>query len=142
MAVLSAAGLTKIADLMTHDPPQRTEFYEIKPNSVDGRLAGRTKIALIDALMHGTSLPYVPGVQYTPDKRILIYSGTPLGAKLDVFFHFKRIQAGLIVYEICPEGELEKLGLAVLLAILAIIVIILTRGRVPGGGPVPVPALT
>src|SRR5262249_37193073 len=141
LAVLSAGGDLKIPDIMTHDPPRRTEFYEIKPNSVTGRLAGTTKVALIDAVMTGFSLPYRPGIQYAPNKRVLLFSGTPLGARLEVFFHFQHIAPGLIVYEICAEGELAKLGLRVLLAILAIIILILLRGRVPGGQPVPVPGV-
>lgn len=141
LAVLSLGGDLKIPDIMTHNPPRRTEFYEIKPNSPDGRLAGTTKVALIDAVMRGFSLPYTPGIQYTPNKRVKIFSGTPLGARLDVFFHFQRIAPGLIVYEICADGELEKLGLAALLAILAVIIVILLKGRVPEGGTIPAPAV-
>ena len=143
LAALSAGGLVKIPDLMTSDAPTRTEFYEIKPNSITGRAAGTVKIAMIDALMVAHSLPYVPGTKFTPNKKIMLFSGTPLGAKLDVFFHFQRIAPALIVYDICAEGDLAKLGLAALLAILAIIIAILIRRGLPGGlpGPIPVPAL-
>jgi hypothetical protein len=119
MAVLSAAGLLKIADIITHDPPFRTEFYEIKPNSVDGVPAGRIKVASIGALMAKFSLPYLPGTQYAPDTKIKIFSGNPLGSRLEIYFHFMWIQPGLIVYEICAEGDLEELGLKVLVAIIA-----------------------
>lgn len=141
LAVLSVGGDLKIPDIMTHNPPRRTEYYEIKPNSLTGRPAGATKVALIAAVMSAFSLPYVPGIQYTPNKKISIFSGTPLGARLDVFFHFQRIAPGLIVYEICAEGELEKLGLAALLAILAVIILIMLKGRAPGGAPIPAPAI-
>jgi hypothetical protein len=142
LANLSVGALLKIPDLMTHDSGIRTEFYEIKPNSITGRVDGSTKIALIEALMIFHSLVYTPGIQYSPNTRIKIFAGTPLGCKLQVFFHFQRIAPGLIVYDICAEGELEKLGLIALLAILAIILAILLRGRVPEGGfePVPIPA--
>src|SRR5262245_53558253 len=41
LLVMSAEfALVKVPDLMTHDPPRRTEFYEIKPNSPDGRFEG------------------------------------------------------------------------------------------------------
>src|SRR5688572_19344146 len=36
---MSSQGGTKVPDLMTHDAPRRTEFYEVKPNSFDGRPA-------------------------------------------------------------------------------------------------------
>ena len=142
LLALSAGGLLKIPDLMTSDAPTRTEFYEIKPNSVDGRFAGSVKIAMIDALLTAHGLPYAPGTKYSPNKRIRIFAGSPLGANIEVFFHFQRIAPALVVYDICVEGELEKLGLAVLLAILAIIIAILLRRGLPGGtpGPVPVPA--
>ena len=143
LLALSAGGLLKIPDMMTSDAPRRTEFYEIKPNSFTGRAAGSVKIAMIDGLMTFHSLPYVPGTQYSPNTRIPIFSGTPLGARLDVFFHFERIAPGLVVYDVCAEGDLAQLGLAVLLAILAIIIAILLRRGLPGGnpGPVPVPTL-
>lgn len=141
LAILSASAAVKVPDIMTHDVPRRTEFYEIKPNSVDGRLAGTTKVALIDALMRAVVLPYRPGIQYAPNKRVMLYSGTPLGKKLQVFFHFESIAPGLIVYELCAEGDLMELGLAVLLAILTIIIIILLKRPLPGGSPAPVPAI-
>lgn len=144
LANLSVGGMLKIPDLMTHDPGTRTEFYEIKPNSISGRLAGSTKLATIDALMIFHSLVYTPGIKYSPNKRINIFSGTPLGYRLDVFFHFQRIAPGLIVYDICAEGDLKELGLAALLAILAIILAIWLRNGLPGGGggfkPVPAAA--
>jgi hypothetical protein len=119
MAVLSAAGLLKIADIITHDPPFRTEFYEIKPNSVDGVPAGRIKVASIGALMAKFPLPYLPGTQYARDTKIKIFTGNPLGSRLEICFHFMWIQPGLIVYEICAEGDLEELGLKGLVAIMA-----------------------
>ncbi len=134
LVVLSAGGLLKIADIITHDPPFRTEFYEIKPNSLDGALAGRTKVASIGALMSRFLLPYLPGTQYAPDKQIKIFSGNPLGSRLELFFHFKWIQPGLIVYEICAEGDLEGLGLKVLVAIIAAAIVALLVAATGGAG--------
>lgn len=137
LAALSAAGLVSIPDLMTSDAPTRTEFYEIKPNSITGRTAGAVKIAAIGALMTSQALPYAPGTQYTPNKRIRIFAGSPLGARIEVFFHFQRISPALIVYDICVEGELEKLGFTVLVAILAAIIL-----RIILGGRLPIPQPT
>jgi hypothetical protein len=134
LAVMSAAGLVKIADIITHDPPIRTEFYEIKPNSADGVPAGQIKVASIAALFSKFSLPYLPGAQYAPDKRIKIFSGNPLGSRLELFFHFKWIQPGLIVYEICAEGDLEELGLKILVAIIAAAIVALLVTATGGAG--------
>jgi hypothetical protein len=142
LALLSAGGDLKIPDIMTHDPPFRTEYYEIKPNSRSGLWAGFTKLGAINGVMKQVGLAYLPGTQYSPDKRVLLYTGTPFGAYLEVFFHYIRIAPGLIVYQICAEGELAKLGLRTLLAILALIIVILLRGRVPGPVPNPIPAVT
>jgi hypothetical protein len=138
VASLSGAGLTKVADIITHDSPIQTAFYEIKPNSVDGRFAGRIKVASVDALMTALSLPYVPGTIYMPDKSIRFFSGMVLGSPLELFFHFKRTAPGLILYEICAEGDLEKIGLKVLISVIAATIVILL---LPETAPVLVPAL-
>ena len=141
LAVMAGDGGLKIPDILTSDAPRRTEFYEIKPNSPSGRQAGSEKVALIDAARTSLNLPYVPGTQFPspqPDVRVPIYSGSPLGARLEVFFRYQRIQPGLIVYDICAEGELDKLGLAVLQLLLAAIVLLLTK-RLLVPVPIPVP---
>ena len=124
LAFISAGGDLKIPDLMTNDPARRTEFYEIKPNSIDGRFAGATKVSLIGAMLAANALPYIAGVQYTPDKKIRFFSGLVLGHRIEVFFHFKRIAPGLIIYEFCIEGDLSGLALDVLLAVLAATIVV------------------
>ena len=123
LAAISGAGDLKIPDIMTHDLARRTEFYEIKPNSVDGRFAGPTKIALIGAALASQGLPHRAGIQYTPNKRIRFFKGAPLGHSMEIFFHFERTAPGLIVYEFCVEGDLQGLALDVLLAIVAAAVV-------------------
>jgi hypothetical protein len=145
LLALSFSGLLKIPDIATHDPATgRHEFYEIKPNSIDGRAAGFTKVAMIDAANTSLHLPYRPGIRYSPNRRLRIYSGMPLGARLDVYFHFQRVSPGLLVYDICAEGEFLQFGIAILLAILAMIILIVLRGRgliPPEGGMGPVPVI-
>jgi hypothetical protein len=145
LLVLSTLGMLNIPDLVTHNPsraaaPVRAEFYEIKPNSPTGITDGGIKITSVSLLNSSLPLPYKAGTIWTPDEKILIARGSPLGVFLEVFFHYKRISPALIVYDICIEGELEKLALAVLLAILAIILaLILKGGRIPVPMPEPVP---
>jgi hypothetical protein len=139
--ILSAAGLLNIPDLVTHNPPRsstptRAEFYEIKPNSPSGLAKGAAKIVSIALLNSALPLPYKKGTIWTPDEKILISKGDPLGVHLEVSFHFKRIADALIVYEICVDGELEKIALALLIAILAIILALILKG---GRIPVPIP---
>jgi hypothetical protein len=142
-AMAAERDVLKIPDVMTSDAPRRTEFYEIKPNSVSGLREGNEKVAWIDAARTSLGLPYVPGTQFpapAPDKRVLIYAGKPLGARLEVFFRYERVRPGLIVYEVCAEGEFERLGLEVLkLIIVMIMVLLIKRLPVPPTGPVPVP---
>ncbi len=143
LLVLSTLGLMSIPDLVTHSPPRsriptRAEFYEIKPKSVAGLAAGAEKITSIALLNSVLPLPYKRGTVWTPDEKILLSSGSPLGVHIEVFFHFKRISPALVVYEICVEGELEKIALAVLIAILAIILALLLKGtRLPTPMPAP-----
>ena len=131
----SAAGLLKIPDLATHDGSVK-EFYEIKPNSMSGRIDGRAKVIAIEAANHMVGIPYVSGTRWSPNAKFIVFSGPVFGAHIEVTFHFFRNQRGLIVYELCVEGELAKLAIHILFAILiAIIMILLSRG-----GIVPIPA--
>jgi hypothetical protein len=145
LLVLGSFAMVSIPDLLTHYPsrskvPSRAEVYEIKPNSPSGLAAGAVKLKSVSVLHSSLALPYKLGTLWSPNERILISSGSPLGVHIEVFFHFERIRAGLVVYDICIEGDLEKIALAVLIAILAIILaLILKGGRIPVPMPVPAP---
>ena len=137
-------GLVRIPDILTHDPGVRLEAYEIKPNSKSGISAGLEKVAFLDAAFNHFSLPYRPGRQYKPNKRIKIFAGVPLGCRLQLHFHFFHLSPGLIVYEICAEGDLAELGLKILKAIIAGVVIALVAALLamqPELAPVVIPAL-
>jgi hypothetical protein len=135
---LSASGLVNIPDLMTHDPPRRTEFYEIKPNSIDGVVAGKAKIASLSALFSFLGLSYKAGTIWSPDERIKLWSGYITGAWIEAYLHYfaSPTTKGLIVYELCIEGEVQKalehIALAVLIATIIIFIL-----KIP---PIPVPA--
>ena len=146
LAILSQIELNR-PDILTH-VPARQEFYEIKPDSPSGRIAGTTKVGWLGVFYPHWSLPYIPGVTYVPTPEIMIASGHVGPWPLEVFLGVRRLAPGLVVYGLCVRGELAKIGLAALLAILAAIVVILSRGKVripiplPTPGPLPVPAAT
>lgn len=136
---LSLTGQLKVPDLLTDDGPIK-EFYEIKPNSTSGRTAGRTKIANLDAVYTHLALPYAPGILWRPNSKETVFEGPIFGVRIKVFFHFFRTSAGLIVYQLCIDGDLEKLSDRVLIAILMLIMMLLfRRGRIPMPGPRPMP---
>ncbi|WP_207480961.1 hypothetical protein [Arenibaculum pallidiluteum] len=140
LVAIQADALLKIPDLMRHDAVA-TEFYEIKPFSISGVGAGFTKIVALEAFYGIFGLPYDLGTTWNPNERFRIFSGSVFGRKVEAYFHFFRLRPGLIVYEICLEGELLD-DLAVIAAIIAaIILIIIGRGRIPLPGPAPVPAI-
>ena len=124
---LSAAGLVSIPDLMTHDPPRSREFYEIKPNSVDGRVAGQAKVASLSALFSFLGLGYRPGTRWKPTERIVLWSGFIVGARIEAILSFFSSPTvdGLILYELCIEGELAKALERIALSVLAATVIVL-----------------
>lgn len=140
LLALSASGLVSVPDLMTHDLPRRAEFYEIKPNSRDGVPAGRAKIAGLAALFSFLGLPYRAGTIWRPDTRIKLWSGYITGAWIEAYLHYFRSTTtdGLILYEICIEGEIQKALEHLALAVLVATVIVIVLGLVPL--PIPVPA--
>jgi hypothetical protein len=135
------------------------EFYEIKPDSPDGRALGRGKLAAIDAFMSFNSLPYVRGTTYTPTASIpMPISSVILGGLIGlplvlscglptVTLEPVRTAPGLIVYQVCVEADfdcyLKALSLVLLLALI-IIAILLGRGvqiPIPELDPVPTPVI-
>jgi hypothetical protein len=133
LAQMAADKLVKIPDLMTFDPPRRTEFYEIKPNSDSGRRKGETKVAFVHALCQSMGLPYVPGTQWRPDVRINLFTGRLLGLQVEVNFHFFLRQPGLLVYEICVEGKARALSNAEVAAIIALVLLAILASVLTGG---------
>ena len=102
---LSDDKLLKIPDLMTFAPPTQTEFYEIKPNSPSGRVAGSAKVASVSALYSRFSLPYRAGEIWTPDFKFILFSGSIFAIKVDVFLHIFRSAPGLISTRSVPRAK-------------------------------------
>lgn len=132
------------------------ELYEIKPDSISGRAAGRAKLAAIDAFMSFNSLPYVRGSSYTPTPSIDIPLG---GAALAPFLGLPtllscgipkvslsvtRSAIGLILYEVCVEADfdcwLKVMSLEAMLAAIIIAVLASDGIAIPLLGPALVPA--
>lgn len=136
IAVLSQISLSR-PDILTHKPG-RKEFEEIKPNSISGRAAGSLKVGSLIGFYGIWSLPYVPGATWVPSPEILL--ATAPGC-VEVFLRLQRHSAGLVVYDICIRGPEEILTLyAIIAIILAVIAIILSRGRILRGSPIPLPS--
>jgi hypothetical protein len=112
------------------------ELYEIKPRSNSGIKDGQKKLVKLDDICKKFTLPYQRGTKYSPNVRIQIWRGRLFGANLNAFLQFERIEPGLIVYQICIEGELKKLAFhLLLLAIATIIIIVVATKRVPIPSP-------
>nr|AWD72296.1 hypothetical protein pH8NP2_p022 [Polaromonas sp. H8N] len=104
------------------DDGVRKDYYEIKPFSPSGAVAGVGKLALIVGFMADLKLPYVPGTTYSPSKDIPIMWGTMLGSQVGVSLNVQRHVPGIVTYTICLTGEVHALLLkATLTAILAYI---------------------
>jgi hypothetical protein len=156
-AQIGVSGGVLIPDIL--DTRGMQEFYEIKPDSIDGRPAGRAKLAAIDAFMGFNSLPYTRGVSYTPTLSIPIpLAGTALGGLIglpavlacgvpNVTLKTVRSASGLLLYEVCVEADLDcylKVQVTLAALIVAIIIaILIARGLpVPFPAPVPVPVVS
>lgn len=136
---LSAAGLVKVPDLAS-ETSKLHEFYEIKPNSITGRVDADLKIAALDALYSSVGLSISSGTSWSPNERVILSAGTVLGAKIEISFHFFRDNAGRILYEICIDGELAKLALHILVALLILIILGLIAKGAIRRIPMPLPA--
>lgn len=132
-----------VPDIITHEPPGRMEFYEIKPNSQSGKSDGRDKLLAFQALVdffkpNVPTMTYRAGTLFDPDRSILMWDGTWFGSPVKVFFHFRREGKGLIVYEVCAEisGNLLAEVFVKALIKMAVLLVILMLAPVVGGIPV------
>jgi hypothetical protein len=102
---------------------RRWEYYEIKPQSPAGVIAGYRKLIQIAGLMNVLEQRYVPGTTYR-GATIPIAEGTVRQLPLRVWLEVKLDEIpGLIVYQLCLAGDLKKLLKLMTLAALILIVI-------------------
>jgi hypothetical protein len=111
-----------VPDVITHEPPDRAEFYEIKPNSTSGKAKGVEKIVWFEIVCTNESLPYVAGTIYDPDQRVLVWDGTWLGSPVKVRLHWFRDRDALIVYELCFEVSADTFAEMLIKALLKMVV--------------------
>jgi hypothetical protein len=114
-----------VPDIITFQPPGRTEFYEIKPNSASGRRAGRDKIIWFEIICRDESLPYAAGSQYSPDRRVVVWNGTWLGSPVKVRLHWFLDQRGLLLYELCVEVSQETFAEMLVKSLLRFVILAL-----------------
>jgi hypothetical protein len=126
-ALRTTAGLIRCPDLMTHDSlARRFEYYEIKPSSPTGNVAGRTKMAALDAMFAYFKLPYRGGTRWQPqtEGKYSLGKTSVLGTNFDLYFYYWNDGGGLIFYEICAKGEFDEvvhkmsLGIAIVTILL------------------------
>ncbi|MGW5780958.1 peptidoglycan-binding domain-containing protein [Streptomyces sp. NPDC003863] len=146
-----------VPDIITHEPDARMEFYEIKPNSIEGREAARAKVetflSLVDflAIDRPDFKKYRKGTLFDPDRTITFYQRDYLGiVPCKASLHYRRateteIAQGVIVYEICAEvdGELlEAFAKAIIVsAVIAALAALAAAAVVIFGGGVLGPAV-
>lgn len=106
------AGMGKVPDFIVHQVMERA-FYEVKPDSVYGLIAGQEKIDIIHMIYSEYGLPYKPSNSYRPHDHLVAYLGSMVQVKLKVRY----AQIGLLVYKLCIEtnGIVELSALLILL---------------------------
>ena len=109
---LRGEQLMRVPDFMVHTPLEKA-FYEVKPDSPSGRLAGMDKVGTLQAVYPFYGLPYQPGIVFNPRDHLVAQLGTLIRVHLRV----RRAAAGLIVYQLCltSNGLIELATLALLL---------------------------
>ncbi len=102
----------RVPDMLIHTMAEHA-FYEIKPDSVSGRRAGRDKVAILTQTYGSYGLPYRPGIAYRPAEITVASFAGQLSVKLKT----ESAQPGLIVYRLCLDSEvtMDLVTLATLL---------------------------
>jgi hypothetical protein len=112
----------------------RWEYYEIKPLSPSGVVAGWEKLMRIAGLMNELEQRYRPGTTYR-GATIPIAKGTVKQLPLRVWLEVKLDDIdGLLVYQLCLAGDLKKLLALMTLGTLILIVIGAILAGIAGAG--------
>ena len=110
----SETGLTKaVPDILIHNNNIK-EFYEIKPNSIAGRSAGKEKITKLLSIYKDFNLPYIEGEKFIPPDELKLGTINIVisGAKVPVHVSIGLKKHGaLIYYSLCIETDIEKVYL-------------------------------
>jgi hypothetical protein len=143
--IFLAAAAVKRPDVMMHQGIM-TEFEEVKPNSIPGRVDGRSKVFFLSNFYPTLGLPYTAGTTYVPHPPFVIFSGMIPGTHTPIIVTFEtsRNSNGLLVYDICVETDWGAVALAAIAIVIAIILMLLAKGSIerlpelpPEGLPTP-----
>ncbi|MFC9398033.1 peptidoglycan-binding protein [Streptomyces sp. NPDC057027] len=121
-----------VPDMITTEPGRR-EFYEIKPDTIDGLNKAIKKVQWFEGeVCAPNGLVYSRGTRFSGAVDVPVWNGTWFGVPVKVRFVTDMPRNGVVVYKICLDralGELlEKLLIKAVAA--ALIYIILTTGPV------------
>jgi hypothetical protein len=133
--------------------PNTNEFYEIKPDTNNGRRDCRQKIFAVANLLHELRLTFEPGEDYQTVPNMEFVFNTSVGAlDIEVTLKWRVAEVGHILYQVCISAKkkqevrqdvTENNGFlfALLLLALGIILLVIMRGRggmrFPGFVPAP-----
>jgi hypothetical protein len=115
-ARLRGEGLMRIPDFVVHTAGERA-FYELKPDSASGLVAGTEKVGTLRAVYAYYGLPYVAGATFTPREHAL----ARLGAALEFRLRTRRVAPGLLAYTICLSSE-QAIDIATLVVLLRLVI--------------------
>jgi hypothetical protein len=143
-----------IASRRDLNKPNTNEFYEIKPDSNNGRRDCSQKVLAVADFLHDLRLTFMPGEDYQTVPNTEFVFNTAMGAlEIEVTLKWRVAQVGNILYQVCirakkkqevREDVTENNGFlfALFLVVLAIILRMILKGggglRFPGMAPAPI----
>jgi peptidoglycan hydrolase-like protein with peptidoglycan-binding domain len=123
-----------VPDIITHQPPERKEFYEIKALSAQGTADGDQKIANFLELCAGQQIIYLAGEKYDCRLNILVRDATWSGIPVKIFLRIRSTKKALIQYHFCVESNSEFLTEAIakllIVAVVAALVVLFSTNPV------------
>ena len=139
------AGEYSVPDIITsRGAAAQSEFYEIKPDSLEGRRQGAEKIAKFLKLNNDFQLLFFPGTEYDPIRSFPFPSIVMIGpAEYEIELRWFRSAPSLILYEICykkrrKQEQEEHMSIPewLFVILLGLILLIILKGKMPEIGPV------
>lgn len=123
-----------VPDIITHQPPERKEFYEIKALSDKGTADGKQKIANFKEMCAGQQITYADGEKYDCRLNILVRDATWSGIPVKIFLRIRSTRKALIQYNFCVESNSEFLTEAIakllIVAVVAALVVLFSTNPV------------
>ena len=145
-----AGGEYSVPDIITsRGTAAQSEFYEIKPLSLEGRRQGEEKIAKFLKLNSDFQLLFFPGTEYDPIRSIPFPNIVTIGAtEYEIELKWFRGAPGLVFYEICykkrqkqQQEEHVPMPEWLFAILLGLILLFILKGKMPEFGPFGPPAV-